>query len=116
MADVRTVCDLTIIKNRDYNRNLYLRDSDNVAIDITGWTGQAQIRVTDSPESDLIATITVTIADAALGKINLYIALADMTTCQATGYWDLVLTNAEGVRDSYVIGDVTFASLPTIVV
>jgi len=113
MTVQRTTYDLDIIKDRDFSRNIYLRDANNDAVDLTGWTGIAQIREAMSPESVLIANIVVTIANAALGKINLYIAQANTKVCQATGVWDLALTNAADLTDTYVYGNITFSLVPS---
>ena len=115
MTITRADFPITILKQRDFTMNVYIRDANNEAISITGWTGSVQVRENNSPESALILTMTVTVADAALGKLTISGAKADTKVCQSSGYWDLALTNADGKTDSYLQGDVTFSTVPTVV-
>lgn len=116
MTIQRTSLDISVIKNRDFVTYIYLRDKDNEPIDITTWSGVAQIRQSDKPDSPLLATITVSVVDGPLGKLKLLIPLAATTSiCDAVGYWDLVLTNSDAITDTYLYGDVAFEVAPTVI-
>ncbi len=109
----RVTWDITIYKGRDFEMPVYFRDVNNDPIDITGWVGLAQVRETNLPDSPLILDLTVAITNAALGKATVSGAIEDTSVCQDTGSWDLVMTNASGKSDSYLVGDVTFTTVPT---
>jgi hypothetical protein len=114
MAIDRGSWDITLYKNRDFVMPVYFRDINNDPIDLTGWTGVAQIRETAKPDSPLIMNLTVTVADATAGKVVITGDKADTKVCQDTGRWDLVMTNADGKSDSYLIGNATFITVPTV--
>ena len=114
MAIDRVTWDITLYKGRDFQMPVYFRDINNDPIDLTGWTGQAQIRETAKPDSPLIMDLTVTVADAALGKVLVTGDKADTKVCQGVGRWDLVMINATGKSDSYLVGDATFITVPTV--
>ena len=109
----RTSLDLTIIKNRDFVMNVYLRNADNAPIDVTTWSGVGEIRETSSPESKLILTFTVSVINGPTGKIEVFVSKVNTAVCQDAGYWDLVLTNANNRSDSYAMGNVIFILAPT---
>lgn len=113
MTIQRNKCDISVIRDRDFVMHAFLRDINNAPMDLTGWSGRAQIRSSTSPESDLLVDLIVSVIDAALGKIEVYGEKADTKICAKTGSWDLVLMNAEGREDSYLIGDVDFQDAPT---
>lgn len=111
----RTKFDITILKNRDFVMNAYLRDADNEPIDVTDWTGQAQVRETKYPDSKLIFPFVVNVYGLT-GKIEIFASKVATTICQDKGYWDLVLTNTAGRSDSYAMGDVILEVAPTVIV
>jgi len=106
---------ITVRKQRDFLMYVFMRDVNNDPISLTDWAGIAQIREAAPPDSKLILTFAVSAADVALGKIAIYGSKDITQVCQDTGYWDLVLTNPDGVSDSYLTGEVTFSTLPTVV-
>ena len=105
---------LTIIKGRTFSFDVYVHDSEGDPIDITDWTGKAQIRKTSSPDADLLTSFVITLEDVATAKFTCLIATADTKVASDSGYWDLVLTNADGHSYSYLAGEVTFSVLPTV--
>ena len=113
MAIERTTLDITVYKQRDFKMHVYIRDANNDPKNVTGWTGKAQIRENNSPESKLLVDLAVSVADAAAGKILVYAPKAETKVCEDSGYWDLALVNDEGYGDSYLVGDVTFKVVPT---
>jgi len=109
-----TQFDITVRKQRDFVMHVYLRDVNNDAIPLTGWSGIAEVRETSSPDSKLIFAFTVSAADIAAGKITVFGSKVITQICQDTGYWDLVLTNPDGMSDTYIMGNVTFVTMPTV--
>ncbi len=116
MSDTTTAAnefDITLFKNRDTIIPIYFRDIENEPIDITGWSGDAQVRESMKGDSVLIMDLVVTIADAALGKIEVKATKVASIVCQDAGKWDLVMTNADGNSSTYLVGSVTFEDAPT---
>lgn len=106
--------DLVIKRNRDFVMNAYFKDSAGDAVDLTDWTGFAQIREELAASSTLILTMEVTIADAAAGKVTIFASDAITGVTQDKGYWDLLMVDPSGIDDSYIIGHVTFIDVPTV--
>ena len=105
--------DISVIKARDFTMLVYIRDKDNNPIDVTNWSGAAQVHETNDPDSKLILAFTVSVADGAAGKMQVSAAKADTNVCDEQGYWDLVLTNDKAITDTYLVGNVTFETVPT---
>ena len=96
--------DLTIYRDRDFSLPLYLKTL-GVAMDLTGYTGKAEIRE-NQDAADLIVAFQGTM-DPLIGSIVL--SLTDTQTIllpDGISAWDLVLTDSHGVRQSYIEGQV----------
>ena len=97
--------DLTIYRDRDFSQTFYLKDSLRVALDLTGYTGKAEIRE-NRDAAALIVAFQVTI-DPLIGSI--VISLTDTQTMllpDGITAWDLVLTDSHGSRQNYIEGQV----------
>lgn len=100
------VLNLRLYSGDTFTRSLQFTDSDGVAIDITGWTFLAQIR--EAPNADLVlATFTVTVTDAADGRIDITLSASDVAGLENSRFlsWDLQVTASSAVR-TYVRGSV----------
>lgn len=96
--------DLTIYRDRDFTQTFYFK-SLGVAMDLTGYTGKAEIRE-NKDAADLIVAFQVTI-DPLIGSVAL--SLTDTQTMlipDGVSAWDLVLTDPHGLRQSYLEGQV----------
>lgn len=97
--------DLTIYRDRDFSQTFYLKTL-GVALDLTGYTGKAEIRE-NKDAADLIVAFQVAI-DPLIGSI--VISLTDTQTilipADGTAAWDLVLTDPHGSRQNYIEGQV----------
>lgn len=102
-------------KGRKFSRSFALTDTNGAPIDLTGKTVQAQARAGEAKTSpkiiDFVAThnddggvITIAYDDRA-GAIK-----AD------SGYYDIVIIEADGTPDTYVFGAIDFPGRPTGVV
>jgi hypothetical protein len=94
--------DLTIYRDRDFSKTLYFK-TQGEAMDLTGYTGKAEIRIGQDTDA-LIVAFHVDITPL-IGSIVL--SLTDTQTIllkDDTAYWDLVLTDPHGLRQSFVEG------------
>jgi len=95
---------LTIYRDRDFSQTFYLKNL-GVAMDLTGYTGKAEIRE-NKDDANLIVAFQVTI-DPLIGSI--VISLTDTQTILlpvGDMAWDLVLTDPHGARQNYLEGQV----------
>jgi len=96
--------DLTIYRDRDFSQTFYLKNL-GVAMDLTGYTGKAEIRE-NKDAVDLAVAFQVTI-DPLIGSV--VISLTDTQTILlpiGDMAWDLVLTDPDGARQNYLEGQV----------
>jgi len=106
--------DITIRRDRDFSLTLTFKDSDGTVIDLTGYSAKAQVRPTKD-SSTLWVTMTATIT-AEDGEIELTLTDAQTLALDddyVKGWWDLVLTNPSGLRQSYVEGTATIKGTVT---
>lgn len=95
------VYDLTIEKGATFRKTIYITDSDEVAVDITGYTAQMQIRRTSQSAANFIELTTsnggITITGAE-GKIALYVSDVDTTAItEDRGIYDLEIFNGTDI-------------------
>ena len=98
------IYDLTIYRDRDFSQTFYLKNL-GVAMDLTGYTGKAEIRE-NKDAVDLAVAFQVTI-DPLIGSV--VISLTDTQTILlpiGDMAWDLVLTDPHGARQNYLEGQV----------
>jgi len=95
--------DIIVYRDRDFTKVFVLKDSDGVVINLTGYSARAEIRPTKESTTLTVAfTSTVTPAE---GKVALELTDTQALAIAAGKYWwDLVLTNPVGKRESYVEG------------
>jgi hypothetical protein len=99
--------DLIIYRGDDFLKSLQFTDDEDEPINITGWTFLSQIRKTAN-DDELLAALTVTVTDAATGKLDLTLA-ASITKSLVTGVWDLEAV-ADGDTRTYLAGDAIVTS------
>lgn len=106
--------DLKIVTGDSFSRTLRFL-SDGAPVDLTGYTGRAQVR--DRPAGKLLATFTVTIPTPTNGEV---IIALDTTATRglAAGVWDLELDAGPTATHTVVQGavkvlaDITVAPPP----
>ena len=109
--------DLNVDQGATFTLSVTIKDSSNVAYDLTGYTAVAQIR--ERPESEsVVATITCGFNSPRTdGVVNLSIAAATTATLQVTPSqepdrhsqkycYDLLITSGAGVKTRIIQGAV----------
>jgi len=105
MAITPGVYDMTVQRRSDHNVQLVFKDSNNSAINLTGYTVEAQ--VWDNSRSNKYADFGVTYTNRTAGTID--IALTDVQTATFTPdflNYDVLLTNPSGLKEYYLEGKV----------
>ena len=96
---------MTVQRRSDHKIKLVFKDSNNSAINLTGYTVAAQ--VWDEPRSNKYADWTVTYTNRAAGTVH--IALTDTQTADFTPEvlkYDVVLTDGNGLKEYYLEGTI----------
>lgn len=73
-------------------------------VDVTGWTGNAQIRVREG--GPLMATFRVEIADGPNGKVRVVLPPEESAKVDRDGVWDLQMDPPDGKRATWLRGTV----------
>lgn len=102
--------DNRIFAGATYTYGVTFKDGANAAINLTGCTLASQIRKTQAA-TDVLATWTITVTDAANGKATLSLSPTITTSMPVTPsgtYWkhDVLLTRADGTKIRVLEGDV----------
>ena len=96
---------MTVQRRSDHKIKLVFKDSNNSAINLTGYTVAAQ--VWDEPRSNKYADWTVTYTNRAAGTVH--ISLTDTQTADFTPEvlkYDVVLTDGNGLKEYYLEGTI----------
>ena len=99
---------MTVQRRSDHSIQLVFKDSNNAAIDLTGYTVEAQ--VWEETRTTKYADFGVTYTDRANGKID--IALTDTQTATFSPNvlkYDVLLTNTNGLKEYYLEGNITMS-------
>tara|TARA_B100000519_G_C13833089_1_gene245901 strand:- start:156 stop:497 length:342 start_codon:yes stop_codon:yes gene_type:complete len=103
MAITPAVYDMTVQRRSDHNIQLVFKDSNNDAIDLTGFTVEAQ--VWEQTRTTKYADFGVTYTNRSTGTID--IALTDTQTATFSPSelkYDVLLTNPSGLKEYYLEG------------
>lgn len=93
---------IIIDQHQDWSRGFQVKQ-DDVVVDLTGFTFEAQLR--ERTQSDTAYDFTVTVLDEAQGLINMSMSDALTSTIPAGDYvYDLVMTNATGGKSRLLQG------------
>lgn len=96
--------DLVLYRGDYFPISVTLKDSNGVAINLTGYTAKAQIKKNYSDNAPYDFTVTM---DAPNGKVNLVLTSTVSETILAGNYiWDFQVTNPSGNVRTYLAGDV----------
>lgn len=96
---------MTVQRRSDHSIQLVFKDSNNNAINLNGFTVEAQ--VWDEPRSNKYADWAVTYTNRVAGTID--IALTDTQTATFTPNvlkYDVLLTNQSGLKEYYLEGSI----------
>ena len=102
MAISPGTCNISLQRRADYSVTLQFKDSTSAAINLTGWTVEAQ--AWNQGRTTKYADFTVTYTDRAAGTVA--IALTDEQTALLPNeaYYDVLLTNGSGLKEYYLEG------------
>jgi len=106
MAIEPATYNMTVQRRADHSIQLVFKDSDNNAINLTGYTVAAQIW--DKDRKIKFADFGVTYTNRSTGTVD--IALTDVQTesfSPSTLYYDVLLTNPSGLKEYYLEGNIT---------
>lgn len=82
---------LDINKNTDYTRTFTVLDTNNVIIDLSGFTVAGQLR--RNPLSTEYVSFTMSIIDANAGKIRMFLPNSITNTLDGKYFYDIFLTD-----------------------
>jgi len=105
MAVTPGIYNMTIQRRTDHSIQIVFKDSSNNAIDLTGYTVEAQ--VWEETRTTKFADWAVTYTNRTTGTVD--IALTDAQTATFTPNllkYDVLLTNASGLKEYYLEGDI----------
>jgi hypothetical protein len=93
---------ISLQRRADYSVTLQFKDSNNAAIDLTGWGVAAQ--TWNQERTTKYADFTVTYTNRSAGTVA--IALTDEQTALLPNeaYYDVLLTNPSGIKEYYLEG------------
>jgi hypothetical protein len=102
MAIAPGTYNISLQRRADYSVTLVFKDSTGTAINLTGWTVEAQ--AWNQARTTKYADFTVTYTNRATGTIA--IALTDVQTAlfPDEAYYDVLLTNTAGLKEYYLEG------------
>tara|TARA_B100001093_G_scaffold370252_1_gene355210 strand:- start:3669 stop:4010 length:342 start_codon:yes stop_codon:yes gene_type:complete len=105
MAITPGIYNMTVQRRSDHAVQLIFKDSDSNAINLTGYTVEAQ--VWEETRTTKYADWTVTYTNRSTGTID--IALTDVQTATFSPNllkYDVLLTNASGLKEYYLEGNI----------
>ena len=105
MAITPGTYNMTVQRRSDHNIQLVFKDSNNAAIDLTGYTVEAQ--VWEETRTTKYADFAVTYTNRSTGTVD--IALTDTQTGTFSPdvlKYDVALTNPSGLKEYYLEGTI----------
>lgn len=94
--------DIKVYQGDTFEVILNFKDSENVGVDLAGFTGRAQFKPSAGAPVDLTVTVNYGSVDGAV-----QVLLADTSALVGEYSWDLELEDAGGRKRTYVGGRVT---------
>jgi len=97
---------LTLDQGTDFTYNINLIDSAGVAVDISNFTANAQLRT--SYTSNVFFTVNATVSEANVGLITLSMNSYTTSTLKASRYlYDLILISNNNITSRLMEGTIT---------
>ena len=93
---------ITLQRRADYSITLQFKDSNDAAIDLTDWSVAAQ--AWNQARSTKYADFAVTYTDRSTGTIAIALTDEQTATFPSEAYYDVLLTNASGLKEYYLEG------------
>lgn len=92
----------TLQRRADYSVTLQFKDGDSVAIDLTGWTVEAQ--AWNKARTTKYADFSVTYTNRSTGTVAIALTDEQTATFPDEVYYDVLLTNPSGLKEYYLEG------------
>lgn len=93
---------ISLQRRADYSITLQFKDSTGTAINLTGWTVEAQ--AWNQGRTTKYADFVVTYTNRATGTIAIALTDTDTATFPNEAYYDVLLTNPSGLKEYYLEG------------
>ena len=93
---------ITVQRRADFELQLQFKDSNDAAIDITGWTAYAQ--VWDAARSVKYADFSVAYTNRVQGIIKITLTDVQTAAFPNEAYYDVLLEDTAGLRNYYLEG------------
>ena len=94
----------TVQRRADHSVTLQFKDSNNAAINLTGWTVAAQ--AWDRTRTTKHADFSVTYTNRATGTVALSLTDTQTTLFPDEAYYDVLLTDPSDVKEYYLEGTI----------
>jgi len=102
---------IEIYKGDDFELKFRLKDSFGVYINLTGWTGRAQLRNVSGPTGILAASFAVAIGNQGTEPGSIIVTMPAVTTAALTlplGVYDVEMTSSAPSKiTTYLVGPAT---------
>lgn len=96
---------ITLQRRADYSITLQFKDSNDAAIDLTDWSVAAQ--AWNQARTTKYADFAVTYTNRSTGTVALALTDDQTSLLPGTVYYDVLLTNASGLKEYYLEGVIT---------
>jgi hypothetical protein len=104
MAVAPGTYNISLQRRADYSVTLQFKDSSNTAINLTGWTVQAQ--AWNQVRTTKFADFTVTYTNRTTGTVSIALTSTQTTIFPDEAYYDVLLTNGSGLKEYYLEGTI----------
>ena len=102
MAIAPGTYNISLQRRADYSITLQFKDSTGAAINLTGWTVEAQVWNQD--RSTKYADFAVTYTNRSTGTIAIALTDTQTTAFPNEAFYDVLLTNPAGLKEYYLEG------------
>ena len=96
---------ISLQRRADYYVTLQFKDSTGAAVNLTGWTVEAEMW--NKLRTTKYVDFTITYTNRVTGTISIALTDTETTTLPTKAYYDVLLINPSGLREYYLEGDVT---------
>ena len=93
---------ISLQRRADYSVTLQFKDSSGTAINLTGWTVEAQ--AWNQGRTTKYADFAVTYTDRSTGTVAIALTDEQTATLPNEAYYDVLLTNGSGLKEYYLEG------------
>ena len=93
---------ISLQRRADYSITLQFKDSNNTAINLTGWTVEAQ--AWNQGRTTKYADFAVTYTNRSTGTVAITLTDTQTTAFPNEAFYDVLLTNPAGLKEYYLEG------------